>query len=320
MSEPGMTFWNKAQKLDKRILYVVLIVLTALSLFVKVEIPVNPEASSIDLYVALMDIPTDKTVLVETDWTNSTRGENAGHFECLMRILMTQKVKFVLYSISDPQAPQVARDALLRINEERKAQGLKVYEPWVDYIDLGYFPNAEGHANAMANNLRTAWGGRKERNESGVDTDVFQSPPLKGIQSVGDAGMLLVVSASSTIDIVVERLAGRVPIGFMVTGVMGPNALPYHQSGQILGISVGLRGVYDTEYMMKYGVNVAGPDGKVKVAYKDKSRVIPPTSEGTTMDRGAKYFFPLHVALLLMILAIVFGNVAMFASRKKVAK
>ncbi len=319
MSKPeNKGFWDKAQSLDRRVLYAVLIIATAISLFFPAEIPVNPDDSSKDLYVTLMSIDPEKTVLIESDWTNSTRGESAGHFEALMRILMNRDIKFVIYSLADPQAPQVARDALLRIQEERKAQGLKEYEPWVDYLDLGYFPNAEGHMQAIGNNIRTAWGGRKERDENGVDRDVFQSPVLSGVRLVGDASLLVVVTASSTTDASVERLYGKVPLAFMVTGVMGPNALPYYQARQIVGMGVGLKGVYDVEYMMRYGVNYkADGSDKAKVSYRDEAVVIEPVTQGTTMDRGARYFLPLHVALGLMILAIILGNVAMFASKKR---
>jgi hypothetical protein len=318
MSVPEKTFWEKAQAIDRRFLYAVLIVCTALSLFFKTEIPVNPDDSSKDLYVSLMTIDPTKTVLIESDWTNSTRGESAGHFEALMRILMNRDIKFVIYSLADPQAPQVARDALRRILEERKQQGLKEYRPWVDYLDLGYFPNAEGHMQALANNIRTAWGGRKEFDENKVERDVFESPVLSGVGVIGDASLLVIVTASSTTDIAVERLYGKVNLGYMVTGVMGPNALPYYQARQIVGMGVGLKGVYDVEYMMRYGVNYRAEEGaRPKVSYRDQSIVIEPVAQGTTFGRGARYFLPLHVALTLMILAIIVGNVAMFASRRK---
>ena len=320
MSKSDKTFWERAQTTDRRVLYAILIVCTVISLFFKTEIPVNPDESSKDLYIALMKLDPEKPVFIESDWTNSTRGESAGHFEALMRILMVRDIKFVIYSVADPQAPQVARDALMRIQQEREKQGLKVYEPWVDYLDIGYFPNAEGHVQAIGNNIRTAWGGRKERDNQGRDRNIFESPVLSGVKVVGDASILIVCSASATVDIAVERLYGKVPLGFMVTGVMGPNALPYYQSKQIVGMGVGLKGVYDVEYMMQYGVNYKGEDGaaKPKVEYKpDETIVIPPVAVGTTFDRGARYFLPLHVALTLMILAIIFGNVAMFASRKK---
>ncbi|HXH62458.1 MAG TPA: hypothetical protein VNI20_14010 [Fimbriimonadaceae bacterium] len=321
MSKPEATIWDKMQAIDRRILYGILILLTASSLFVHVEIPVNPDASSLDLYVSLMSIPENKVVLLESDWTNSTRGESAGHQEALLRILMDRNIKFVVYSLADPQSPQVARDTMLRINEERKKQGLPQYSLWNDYMDLGYFPNAEGQLNSMANDLRGAWSGHKERDPEGVERDVFESPVLKNVKSVGDCSLLVINSASSTIDTAVERLYGKIPLGFMVTGVMGPSALPYLQAGQLVGMAIGLKGVYDVEYMMKYGVNYKGKDGKIKVHYDKKAGVeIPPIAEGTTFDRGARYFLPLHVALTLMIVAIALGNIAMFIGRKKEAK
>ena len=314
-------FWDRAQSMDRRVLYTVLIVLTASSLFIKTEIPVNPDTSSKDFYIALMSAPADKTVLVESDWTNSTRAENAGQYEALLRLLMDRNIKFVVYTLADPQAPQVARDTMLRINEERKKQGLRQYDLWKDYLDLGYFPNAEGHLQALGNDIRTAWGGRKERNEKGVDTDVFQSPVLQNVHRVGDASLLIVVSASNTIDLAVERLYGKVTLAYMVTGVMGPGALPYYQAGQIAGITIGLKGLYDVEYMMKYGVNYPLGAVKPKVVYKEKENtVIEPVNVGTTFARGASYFLPLHIALGLMIIAIIFGNVAMYASRGRVKK
>jgi hypothetical protein len=312
-------FWDKAQSLDRRVLYAVLIVFTAVSLFFKSEIPVNPDDSSKELYVTLMTIDPSKTVLIESDWTNSTRGESAGHFEALLRILMVRDIKFVIYSVADPQAPQVARDTMRRINQEREDQGLKVYEPWTDYLDIGYFPNAEGHLQAIANNIRTAWGGRKERDTTGTERNIFESPVLANVRSVSDSSLLVVCSASATIDYAVERLYGKVPLGFMVTGVMGPNALPYFQARQIVGMGVGLKGVYDVEYMMQYGVNYR-PDGaaRAKVEYKtDDQLVIEPVTEGTTFGRGARYFLPLHVALGLMILAIILGNLGMVFTKKR---
>lgn len=321
MSENNKTVWEKLQTLDRRVLYGVLIILTASSLFIKAEIPVKPERSSKDFYVSFMSVPQDKIIVIESDWTNSTRGESAGHMETLLRLIMSKGHKFALYSIADAQAPQVARDVILRINLERKEQGLKEYKPWIDYVEVGYYANAEGQHNSMANDVKQAWAGVKGRDESGVERSVLESPVLAGIEGIDDLGMLVIVSASSTIDTAVERMGGKVNMGFMVTGVMGPNALPYYQAGLINGIAVGLRGNYDIEYMMRYGLNHRGENGKIKNEYAERPDiVVPPTPEGSNFGRGARYFLPLHVALGLMIFAVILGNIAMFASKAKGGK
>lgn len=312
-----MTIWEKAQKVDRRILYAILIVFVSLGLFITIEIPTDPDPSSKDFYRTVMTVPEDKTVIVQTDWTNSTRGESMGHFENLLRILMNRNLKFVFYSAADPVAPQVARTVLTRINQERKDQGLKVYQIGEDYIDLGYFANAEATNTSMGTDLRSTWKGKRTKMPQGGDVDVFQSPVLKNVKRIEDCGMMIVVTASASIDIAVQRLNKKVKMGALVTGVVGPSVLPFYQAKQVLGVGVGLKGVYDTEYMMKYGINQPAPDGGKSKVVDASGDAVPPILEGKTFARGSQYYGTLHIALLILILAVVFGNIAMFMSKKR---
>lgn len=309
-----MTIWEKMQKLDRRVLYAVLIVVVSAGLFFKFEIPTDPDPSSKDLYAAIQELPDDSTVIIQSDWTNSTRGESMGHFEALIRMLMDKNIKFVFYSAADPVAPQVARTVIARLNDERGKENLKVYQVGEDYIDLGYFANAEATNTSMGTDLRNAWKGKTTKMPNGDPVDIFASPVLKNIKSIGDAGMFISVTASSSLDVAVQRLSDKVKMGAMVTGVMGPSALPYYQAKQLKGVAVGLKGVYDMEYMMKYGIAKDGTEG-AKVTWGKNA--IPAVTEGMSFDRGAKYYGTLHLALILLILAVIIGNVAMFASRKR---
>lgn len=314
----NQTVWDKLQGIDRRILYAILMVFTSVPLFITVALPVDPDPSSKDFYATLRNLPAEQTVFLQSDWTNSTRGENGGHLESIFRILMSKKQKFVIYSLADPQAPQVFRDVMLRVNQEREAQGLARYQPWVDYVDLGFFANAEGTTVSIGNDVRKLFGTRRAKDENGVERNVFESPVLLPINKVGDAGLLIIVTASNTIDYAVQRLSGKVKMACACTGVIGPSALVYYQSKQLEGVAVGLKGVYDVEYMMTYGLNTAGPDGKKKVEFSEKPNLeAPKVDEGSTFGRGSKYFASLHAALGLVILAVVLGNIGMFASRKK---
>ncbi|MCH8979382.1 MAG: hypothetical protein IH945_09110 [Armatimonadetes bacterium] len=319
MSEEKKDFWVKLQEIDRRWLYAILLVLTSAGLFIPAEIPITPDRSSIDLYISLSEVPEGETILVQSDWTNSTRGENAGQFEAMMRFMMAKRHKFVIYTYGDPQAPQVSRDALARILEEREKAGLYEYKEWDDYLIVGYFPNAEAQTVALDNDIRTAWDTKKIF-DPGTQTDrsPFESPVLKDIYSVNDVGFLMIITASGTIDVAVERLSDNpLKLGCMCTGVVGPQVLPYHQAKQVVGISIGLKGVYDFEYMMKYGVNFPGEDGELMVTYhKDRDLVIEPIAEGITFSRGKTYYPPLHVALTLLILAVIVGNIGLAMSRR----
>ncbi|MDI9641637.1 hypothetical protein QPK87_17620 [Kamptonema cortianum] len=316
-----MTIWQKMQKVDRRILYTILMVLCSAGLFIPVKIPTDPDPSSKDLYKTLMAVPQDKTLIIQSDWTNSTRGESMGHFENLMRFVMTRNLKFVVYSAADPIAPSVARTVITRINAERKDANLPVYRKGADYLELGYFPNAEATNQNMATNLRSAWAGRKTKIEGQTgEFSIWETDVLRDVKKIEDAGGMVVVTASASIDIAIQRLSKKVPISAMVTGVVGPTVLPFYQAGQVKGIAVGLKGVYDMEYLAEYGINHSVDGAEPEVTSKAISETIPPLGSHKTWARGQKYYGTLHIALVLLILAVILGNVAMFMSKKQEAR
>lgn len=313
------SFGELLQSLERPHLFAVLLIVVSISQFVASSVPNRPVDPSIDLFATLMRIPEGQTVLIQSDWTNSTRAESAGEFEALLRILMRRNIKFAIYGL-DPQSPQVARDEIARINDERRAAKQREYRRWDDWIDLRYFPNAEGTGQAFAADFVGAVKARKELDPSGVDRPAIESPVLKNIKSIKDFPLVVIVTASATMTIMIERYYGRVPIAGMVTGVMGPETEIYYRSGQLMGLASGLKGVYDLEMLMEHGLNVEGPDGK-KVIESSKVRDSIPGFPGQiNFSKGMRYYPPLHFALYLLILSIIAGNVGMFLTRKRRAQ
>ncbi len=310
-----MTIWEKMQKVDRRVLYGILVVCVCVGLFFPSTIRTDPDPSSKSFYAAVKSLPQGSTIIVQTDWTNSTRGESLGHFENLMRLLMDGEHKFIFYSAADPAAPQVARTVIARIVAERKEQGLKEYKIGEDYVDLGFFPNAEATNTSMGANLKAAWAGRKSKTPDGKEIDIFKTPVLAKVNKIEDCQMMVVITASQSIDIAVQRLAQKIDITALVTGVVGPTVLPFYQSQQIKGVAVGLKGVYDIEYLMEYGINDAEIEGRKYVTWDGPK--VDKVEQGTRFSRGRQYYGTLHVALALLILAVVMGNVAMFAARRR---
>lgn len=312
------TFADKLQSIDRRVLYLILIVVTALPLVLfKVTIPAPADSSSAASYYAVMQMPDDRPVILQSDWTQSTRGENMGHTEAVLRTLMSRNIKFVMQSMADPQAPQVFRDVMRSINAERVAAGLPIYEKGRDWVDLGYFANAENQSQAMKNDIRTAWKGRKTFTPEGQEIDIFQTELLRNVRSIDDFGGMIIITASQTIDIAIQRLWDRVDIVCFCTGVMGPQILPYFQSGQVKGVAVGLKGVFDMENMMTNGLNT-GEEGSAKSDGFPKSMPRLEVPEGMqTLGKGQAYYLALHAALILLILAVVIGNVGMALGKKR---
>lgn len=304
-----MSFGEKLMSIPRWALFVILLVFASLPLFVTIKVPNKPIEPAIDLYGTLMSIPEGSTILVASDWTKSTRGESNGSFDALVKILMRRNIKMALYSSGDPQAPQVARDAIGVLNNARRAKGLKTYDRWTDWVTVGFFPNAEACANAIANNVRSAFSGRTENTPEGTKRDVFQSPVLQNIQKVSDFELMVVITASKTSNITIERIYGKgVDLAMMVTGVMGPESMPYYSSGQIKGLAVGLKGVYDMEQLM---------EGGITAEMKSKWGVVPGFPGDDNVGNGSRYYPTLHACLLLLIIAVTVGNVGTFLTRRK---
>ncbi|HVT14242.1 MAG TPA: hypothetical protein VHE55_18410 [Fimbriimonadaceae bacterium] len=297
---------EKLQSINRSTLFLILILCTSVPLFFPVKLPNRADAPSMDLYQKLMTLPEGSTVLVQSDWTNSTRGESGGQFNALMRILMRRHIKACIYTAADPQAPEVARNAIAELNKQQDAAHLPEYKEWDDWVHLGFFPSAEGTSVSIGTDVRKAFAGKKATQPNGTQADVFESPVLKNIHAVRDFPLMILITASNTSNVAIERLYGKVPLAMMVTGVMGPETQVYYDSHQLVGLSKGLKGVYDIENMMQDGAKIAG-------------QTFPPfTGPGViNKDLGTRYYPTLHMALLLLIVAVVVGNVGMFLSRKR---
>jgi hypothetical protein len=311
---PKKTFGEILQSINKPTLFGVLVLLTAVPLWLldtgkagkpSLIIPDQPDPPASALFQAVMQLPENSTVLIQSDWTNSTRGESGGQFKALLRMLIRKHIKACMFSLADPQAPQVVRDVMRALNEEQRAQKLPPYVEWNDWVHIGYFPSAEATSVAMAADLRRAFAGRKSTPPAGTSRDVFLSPVMHNVHTLKDIPLYILITASNTSNVAIERLYGAVPLAMMVTGVMGPETQVYYDSKQLVGLSAGLKGVYDIESLMNDGETL--PDG---------SR-IEPFKGVVNLAQGAVYMVPLHFALGLLILAVVIGNVGMFLSRRQ---
>lgn len=279
--------------IPKFTLYFILILCTSVPLFFNVTLPNEPKPEAIDYFNAISNIPKGSTVLIQSDWTESTRGESRGQFDATVRMLMRNDVKFAVYAVADAQAPEVARNAINDLNAERRKQGDRAYEKWDDWIELGYYPNAEGLGQGMKADIRAAFGAKRDGKPGQPAQPVFQSPVLEKINKLSDVSMLIVITGTKSITIALERLSGKVKIAGMVTGVMGPETLNYYLSHQLEGLGAGLKGTYDVETQME-------------TKWPGK----------TNLDKGTKYIFTLHIGLFLLILAVVVGNIGVFLTRK----
>lgn len=298
-------------------LFMILFAVCTLTLFINMNLPNQVADGSADLYKSLMGLDPAKPVFIQSDWTNSTRGESRAQFESLMRILIRKRIKVGLLAMGDAQAPEVARTQIEALSKEAADAGGQPYRRWEDWVFVGYFPGAEATSQSFAANLRNAISSKKDSDTAGVKRSIVESPALKGVNGIGDLGAYIVVTASKTSRIAIERMSGKVTMLAAVTGVMGPETFNYYQTKQLSGLSIGLKGAYDLESLMEFGLNKPGPDGKVKVSNANVTGSVDGWPGMKNLANAQKYIVPLHGAIFLLILAIVMGNVQMVRDRKR---
>ena len=295
-----MTLGARLQSIPKQAIFAVLILCATIPLFFDVKIPNVPVDSSVDFFRALMRLGPGDRVLIQSDWTNSLRGESGGEAQAVLRILMRKRVKFAVFSVADPQAPQVMRDQIARIAQEEADAGRYRYQPFEDYVVAGYFPNAEGTVTAIDGAILKAFAGRKDVPPGGTATDVRQSPVFDGIRDLSDFKYLVAITGSNTSRTTIERVK-KTPLLFGVTGVMVPESQNNYTAGQLKGLVGGVKGVFDLETLMETGLPDEGIAG-----FKGMKNA----------GMGTAYYPTLHVCLTLLILAVVVGNVGMVLSRR----
>lgn len=278
-----MSFWEKISSLDRRVLYALLFILVGIFVIKPITVKNTMTGPSKSLFDYVNSLKEGDVVLVESDWTNSTRGESRGQFKALMRLLMRKKIKFVLTSI-DQQAPNVARIEIQQLAEEPGNNNYKINE---DYAIAGYFSDAYNHVMGLVNNIRKELAGK----------GVTATPVMNGINDLRDVKCVIVITASSSSNVWYQRMRNKTKLGLMCTAVMSAEAIPYYASGQLVGIAIGAKGGFDFETMLQETFGDEG--GK------------------TNFELGQRYMTPLAFALGLLIFAVIIGNIAMVVTKKQ---
>ncbi len=312
---------DKLLGLSRQTLYLLLVACATIPLFFKIVLPNKPDQRSIDLFAKFMSIPEGSTILIESDWSLSTRGESGGQFEALMRILMRRNIKFAIYSV-DAINMQVARNYIRMLSDENVKAGGKAYVHFEDWVDLGTRPNLEGTLQSMANDFYETFKNTIAIKPDGTVAKAMESPVLANVRKIQDMALFLVVTGTGSYETILERMTGKVDLAAMVTGVMGPETVPFYESGQFVGLSTGLKGVYDIETLMEKGFrgNSAKSDAPGRVISnnpKHNALVVEGFPGKINMDRATKYYPTLHFTLALMILMVILGNVGLYLSKKQ---
>lgn len=244
---------SKLADLDRRWIYLAVALAVIIPLVWPLNLPVKPSESTKKFYKVVDALPDNSLVCMSFDYGPGTKVECHPMAIASLRHLFRKHCKVVALSLW-PEGALFAREAL---NQLQKEEGLV---DGVDYVNLGYKNGGEVVLRGVANDFRmlftTDLAGR----------DLEQLPIMQRVGgwdsfalvfewSMGRPGLLEFVR-------VVSSQYGR-PLVAGATAVTTPEAYPFLNAGQVLGLLEGLRGASEYEVMLQQpGAATRGMDAQ----------------------------------------------------------
>ena len=280
-----MNILRLLQEVDRRVLYVMLLLAVTMPFFVKFRVPVAVSPPTKALYDAIDNLPENSFVLFGPNYSGGTRGENGAQTEALLRHLMImwhkKKVRFGILAF-DPQGKTLAQNIALGLQEEYNKQGYDVKEG-TSWVNFGYRVDQQNFVRAMVKDVPGTLA------KDVHDSSLAALPVMQGVHTAKDIAMILDVNPTNAYTIYIQFMQGpyKIPMGLAPTAVMAPEAFNYLDSGQIVGLLQGLQGAVEYEQLLN------------------------------TFGRATRASNSLSAAHILLIGFIVLGNIALLMERSK---
>ena len=274
-------FILKIGEMDRRWIFIIIALVVLLPLFFPIGLPIRPTDSTQTAYDAMDDLEHGSNVLVSFEYGPSTKPEIHPMTYAVLRHLFKNGHKVYITCLW-PDGQFMAEEAIEEIAEQ---EFNLTYGK--DYVLLGFRPGNEAVVKGIVSNIRKLY----STDARGTLTDKI--PMMEGINKLADFDFIFTASAGypGTVEWVQYGADPTgVPMSTGVTSIQVNEVMPYVQSGQVKGILAGMPGA--AEYEKLVGIPGIGTSG---------------------MDAQS-------VAHVVIVLFIIFGNVAFFIERQRQKK
>jgi hypothetical protein len=225
-------------RLDRRVIFVLIALATALPLLFPVNLPISVSPRVRAAFETIDKLPAGSYVLMSLDYEPDIMAELQPMSIAVLRHCFRKGLKPVVLTLY-PAAPGLIEEAL-RVASE--AEGKKRNE---DFVFLGYKSGSQSVILGLGESIRTMfptdfWG-----------TPLDQIPLMRGHNSYADFPLVINLSGSAIADYYIRIAATRYrrPMVLGATAVMTTDYYPYLSSGQILGLIGGMKGAAEYERM-----------------------------------------------------------------------
>jgi hypothetical protein len=294
MAPAGKRDWiDFLQTFDRRWIFLAMGLAIVVPILWPLGLPFEPSPRVKALYSAIEALDEGDRVFVSLDLDPASTPELLPFFRAAMIHLKRKGVKIAI-TTTWYQAPPLVEQWIRDIVEPQLAaageggyQGVpdRPYKKNVDYVWLGFREGRQAVINKMASDLRGNFDGRAA---DGTPLDAI--PMMDGIRGLGDFDLIIDVSAGSPgAKEYLQQVQARYQLRMVVacTSVSTTDLTPYYDAGQLLGLAGGMLASAEYEQMVgKRGLGASAAD-------------------------------VLNVGHLVVIAAILFGNLIYFLGRKR---
>ena len=278
---------HKFLHMDRRWIFVGMALAILLPMLVNYTLPFNVDERVHALYDEVEELPSGSTVLISADFDPASRPELEPFFRANLHHLFRKDVKVVMVTLWAYAPPLV-------IPILHEVAALYDKQQGKDYVFLGFKDGKELAIKAIGENIRATFPAAVI---DGKEISVDDLRVMDGLKQAKDFPLLINVSAGhpGTREYVLQ-IQGQHNLTMIsaCTAVSGPDYIPFYKAGQLAGLSAGMPGSAQYEKLV-------WPDG-------------PP--EGTR-DLATQAVNVLNLGHLFIIVLIVLGNVAYFATRPR---
>lgn len=278
-------------KVDRRIIYVILLVVVTVPLIFPSAQSVRVMPPAEKFFRAVDEIPPDKALIADFDYTPQDMPELEPMGIALLRHAFRKRIKVLVVSLY-VQPLGLAQRALQQVTEEFNSVAQTNADSIIygrDYIFLGWQVGAVNAMLTMGESITRFY----PVDYYGNRTDTL--PLMKKIKNYRNVGLVASLSPSDLPKYWVAYAQNRfgVKVSSGITSVSASEFYPYLQTGQFSGMLVGMKGAAEYEEMVEQNLDIKG-------------------------RRKASESLPsLTYAHLLIIAFIVVGNVGYFLSRRQ---
>lgn len=232
------TIWQQMLMIDRRILYLILFVNMIVFLLLPVKVPTVTSPPVRKFYDTVEQLQPGDMVMVSSNWSAGTIGENLPQLEAVIRHLMRKRARFTIISI-EPQS----RDISLRFARRfTKEGGYKYGEDWAHF---GFVPNLVVAIKGMVKDLPATIKQDVEGNP------IDKLPVMRGIKTLADYKMVIDITPSGTVAAWISYRPKNLIVLFCPTSVMAAEAYTFLDSGQVAGMLTGAIGAQEYEQLLQ---------------------------------------------------------------------